>query len=85
MGVREMHYISVGTSNTRVSFLAPDVYADIADVVGVTKLAEGADPGIFQRRSTELVRQGQAIKLRVRYDDGEIRYSTIYCLSLIHI
>lgn len=79
MGVREMHYLT-GPGNARVSFLAPEVYDDIAEIVGVNKLEDDdTDRGIFMPRSTELVRQGLAIKMRIRYDDGEIRYSTIYC------
>jgi hypothetical protein len=78
---REVHWISVGANNSKVGFLASeDSYEDISDIVGITKLEEGETISLFQPRSLELVRQGLAIKLRIRYDAGEGQYKNSFVL-----
>lgn len=79
MADREIHWIQVGSGTAKIGFSAPDVYSEIGSVLGVTKLA-GSDTVDSVARVGDMIRQGQAMRLRVRYEeDGEVKTSTVIC------
>lgn len=74
---REIHWIQSGTA--KIGFAAPDVYSDIGPVVGVSKLAD-EDTVDAMVRVGDAIRQGQVMRLRVRYEEGdEVKSSFILC------
>lgn len=60
------HVITVGA--TKIVIKAPDIYEDIGTIVGVNKVTAGTASGAdASSRASELLRSGQAVKVRVRY------------------
>jgi hypothetical protein len=80
MADREIHWIQAGAGNAKIGFSAPDVYSDIGSVVGVTKLGN-ADTVDSLGRVGDMIRQGQVMRLRIRYEDtdGEMASAFIIC------
>jgi hypothetical protein len=75
------HQVLVGA--TQIGVLVPDVYegngSNIADVVGVQKVAAGSSPDASSTVAN-LQRKGQALKMKVRYQSGtSVKTATIIC------
>lgn len=74
---REIHWIQSGTA--KIGFAVPDVYSGIGPEVGISKLANG-DKVDSVVRVGDAIRQGQILRLRVRYTAGtEVKSSFILC------
>ena len=67
MPTNVVNWVQVGTA--KVGFRSPDNYSSIGAVVGVTKLASGDKVDALSRVG-DLIAQGQAMRLRIRYGSG---------------
>ncbi len=65
--------ITVGT--TKVGIILPDTYRGLETILGVTKLTTANKPELSST-SSDLMRSGQALKIRVTYAVGTKRQET---------
>jgi hypothetical protein len=71
------HTITVGT--TKVGLILPDQYSGLSSVLGIDKVTTGNKPELSSSPS-ELMRSGQAIKIRVSFAVGtKRRTSDLLC------
>lgn len=75
--VRVPHVVSIGTNKYAVDL--PDIYDSISSVVGVSQ-ATASDTFVGGGSAAQLIRQGQAIRINVRYLDGtKTKTTSILC------
>lgn len=72
-----LHYLTIDSKKYGV--ILPDTYANIDTVVGVSKGSATTEVD-YSTSSNELLRNGNAVKIKVRYPDGaKVRTATILC------
>jgi len=72
----KMHVMTVGA--VKIGVKLPDVYDGIASAVGIRQ--DTGDPPDIVMGANDLVRNGQAIRIRISYPSGtRAKYGTVLC------